>query len=82
MLDEQRFGDEGACPAWSQQPNQDPDQVNEEAAGDTHALQPTNRANPRTTRIHCAVVLLTRNSHPTGHCHVFACPGDRTLLDS
>jgi hypothetical protein len=28
VLDEQRFGDHGARPAWAEQPNERPDQMN------------------------------------------------------
>lgn len=65
-------GDDGGRSTRLEQPNQGPKQVNYEAAGNTHAYESASRAVPRKTRIHCAIVLRIRNSHPSAAYRVTA----------
>jgi len=66
MLDEQRFGDDGTRSTRLEQPNQSPEQVNYEAAGNARVWQPTNLAVRRKPLISVPSVLRSGNSHPTG----------------
>ena len=66
MLDEQRFGDDGTRSARLEQPNQSPEQVNYEAAGNAHVWQATNLAARCKSLNLAASVLRSGNSHPTG----------------